>query len=115
MRGPLGVVGLVAALAGCGVDPADAAFCADAPVLVWNNFGQGFVNGHCQPCHASGSTDRQDAPEDVVFDTEDQVLELRERVLLRAGMALEADMPPGGGVDAEDREGLEIWLRCYGG
>ena len=117
---------LLVALAGCGdKDPAaadtdtgtpgtsaDTGLCADAPVLTWANFGDGFVTEHCQACHASTSPDRRGAPEDVTFDTLDQTLAWRDRVLARSA-GDDPTMPPQGGVDPVEREKVEIWLTCW--
>lgn len=90
----------------------DTGLCADAPVIMWANFGQGFLTENCQSCHASTSADRHDAPEGVVFDTLDDAVAQADRILARAtGEA--ADMPPQGGVSEEDRQKLEIWLTCW--
>ena len=66
-------------LTGCAKDAASdtaaaASICdaVDGPVT-WDNFGRGFTTQYCQSCHASSSADRKDAPEAVVFDTEDDV------------------------------------------
>jgi len=86
-------------------------WCEVAPVVTWDNFGQGFLVENCQPCHASASLARHDAPEDVVFDTVDDVIARRERILIKA-TGDEPEMPPAGGVSVEDRALLEVWLRC---
>ena len=103
-----------AALVACG-DPEDsdtAAFCADAPVTTYDNFGQGFLTENCQTCHASGSADRNSAPADVIFDTEGDVAAQADLILAMA-TGDEPQMPPEGGVTDDDRSRLEIWLRCY--
>ncbi|MCC6623618.1 MAG: hypothetical protein IT385_20335 [Deltaproteobacteria bacterium] len=109
------------ALAACddGADPhapADVAatpldWCELAPVVTWDNFGQGFLVENCQPCHASASQARHEAPEDVVFDTLADTTRLAERVLIVA-TGDDPEMPPAGGVSPEDRALLEVWLRC---
>lgn len=107
----------MALLAGCadkggGETAADTGLCADAPVLMWANFGEGFMVENCQACHASTSLDRNDAPESVVFDTLDDVKAQVDRILARA-TGDDPTMPPQGGVDADDRLRLEIWLTCW--
>jgi len=101
----------------CATDETDDgtvdAFCDGAPVTTWDNFGAGFLKENCQPCHASTvpEEDRQLAPTDVTFDTEDDVWSLAEAILLRAtGEA--PTMPPRGGVSDDDRYRLEVWLTC---
>lgn len=86
-------------------------WCDEAPLTTWNNFGQGFLVENCQPCHASTSVDRHDAPKSVVFDAPEDVASRRDRILARATGAA-PDMPPAGGVSDEDRARLEAWLRC---
>ncbi len=107
---------LVVAIAGCdgggGTDDLSET-CDGAPVTTWDNFGAGFLTENCQPCHASTSPDRQGAPEDVVFDTEEHVWSVAPAIL---EMATGEDplMPPRGGVSEEDRYRLEVWLTCGG-
>lgn len=98
----------------CSGDAEDtaAAYCEDAPRLEWENFGDGFITQNCQPCHASTAVDRYGAPDDVTFDDEEETLAWADRILARAA-GDDADMPPAGGVDAADREKLEIWLTCW--
>ncbi len=92
----------------------DELFCADAPLpTTWDNFGRSFVTQHCQPCHASTSLDRQYAPAEVTFDTEEQSWAWADRILARAA-ADDATMPPQGGVEEDDRYLLEVWLTCGG-
>jgi uncharacterized membrane protein len=86
--------------------------CADLPVLTWDNFGQGFLIENCQACHASSSPNRNGAPEDVTFDTEEQALAWADAILATAGGEAPR-MPPEGGVSDDDRQRLEIWLNCY--
>lgn len=86
-------------------------WCESAPVLTWDNFGAGFLTENCQPCHARLSQARHDAPEDVNFDTREDVALHRPRILVRA-IGDEPDMPPAGGVSIEDRALLEAWLHC---
>ena len=84
--------------------------CDDAPVVTWENFGSGFTTESCQACHASTATDRQGAPEAVVFDTEEDALALADRILDR--VVDTSDMPPQGGVTEDDRYLVEVWLSC---
>ena len=85
--------------------------CASVPVVTWDSFGKGFVTGSCQTCHASTSPNLHGAPEDVVFDTEADVLESAALVLeVATGDA--PRMPPEGGVSEDDRARLEWWLTC---
>jgi uncharacterized membrane protein len=111
-----------ALLVGCGseepgTEPSTAEtaarLCEDAPVVTWDNFGAGFVTQSCQSCHASTTPDRHGAPEDVVFDTEEDVWAWSDRILVRS-IGEEPTMPPQGGVSEDDRYLLEVWLTCGG-
>lgn len=100
-----------------GVDSGDTgvpAGCEDAPLVTWNNFGQGFVTEHCQACHASTAEDRNGAPTDVAFDTHEETRAQAARILARAA-GPDATMPPRGGVPDDDKEKLEYWLQCWEG
>ena len=89
----------------------DSGLCADAPVVTWENFGAGFMVERCQTCHASTSPNRNDAPEEITFDTEEEVLALADRILDR--VLDDADpMPPQGGVDDDELILVETWLTC---
>jgi len=90
----------------------DTGMCAEAPVVTWENFGAGFIVERCQPCHASTSPNRNDAPESVTFDNHEEVLGWTDRILARVLDAGDP-MPPQGGVDDDDLLLLEIWLSCW--
>jgi uncharacterized membrane protein len=100
-------------LCACGIAPAEDTACdPEVPSITWETFGEGFVTTHCQGCHASSSSDRQGAPEDVVFDSEADALWWRDAIL-DATASDPARMPPAGGIDRDDRERLTIWLTCF--
>jgi uncharacterized membrane protein len=109
---------VVAALVACGGPSADVPGetadtggpCVDAPVATWENFGAGFVTQHCQACHAGSAPDRHGAPDDVRFDSREETEALAERVLARVVDA--GDMPPSGGVSADDLAMVGYWLAC---
>ncbi|NUO51146.1 MAG: hypothetical protein HOV80_19995 [Polyangiaceae bacterium] len=93
-------------------EPTPESGCGEEiPVLTWEGFAQGFLITHCQGCHASTSPDRHDAPENVTFDTEEEALAWKERILTTAGTE-PYTMPPAGGPTPEDRERLVAWLTC---
>jgi uncharacterized membrane protein len=99
-------------LSACGDKAADdSGLCAGAPVVTWENFGAGFIVERCQTCHASTSPNRNDAPEEVTFDTEEQVQAWADRILARV-LDDANPMPPQGGVDDDDLTLLETWLGC---
>ena len=95
-----------------GSDSAEVGLCDDAPVVTWDNFGDGFVTENCQTCHASTTEDRNGAPDSVTFDT-------REETLSHAGSILTVvagdtpTMPPQGGVSEDDRLLVSYWLTCW--
>lgn len=107
---------LLLLLLACGDDGGDSGaldpLCQDAPVVTWEYWGQGFLTESCQSCHASTSADRNGAPAAVVFDTEADVWSHRAAILETATGA-EPTMPPRGGLSDDDRDLLEIWLRCW--
>ena len=103
--------GLLWVVIGCGA-PDEEPFCEDTPVMTWESFGQDFIQHNCQACHASTTANRHGAPETVVLDTYEQVLQSREAILDRA-LNDEPDMPPSGGVDEDELWRAEVWLRCY--
>jgi uncharacterized membrane protein len=92
--------------------------CHDAPVLTWENFGQGFVLEHCQSCHAAAAPYRSQTdnppPETVTFDTHEQTVALRTLILATAAGETPS-MPPRGGVAEIDIDKLDIWLNCWEG
>jgi len=86
--------------------------CEDAPVDTWETFGRGFLTTHCNGCHAATTLDRRGAPEDLVFDSEDDALAHKAALLSSAGHA-EPRMPPTGGTTEQERLRLRIWLSCF--
>ena len=107
------ILGLSVACSGEPAEDSADLFCQDAPILTWENFGEGLVVERCQSCHASGSESRNGAPEDIYFDTYEDVINHREKILRR--VVDEQSMPPQGGLDDEDILGVEIWLDCWEG
>jgi uncharacterized membrane protein len=87
--------------------------CAGAPVVTWDNFGAGFLNESCDSCHASTVTGaaRHDAPEDVQFDTKEEVWSWAADIL-RMATGKDPLMPPEGGPSDDDRVRLFWWLGC---
>lgn len=92
-------------------EPADTGLCATSPVVTWDSWGRGFVTENCQSCHASTSSDRNGAPEGVVFDTEADVWD-QAAMILAVATGDKPIMPPMGGVHEDDRYLLEVWLTC---
>ena len=103
---------LVACSGDTGDTAAADALCEDVPRLSWESHGQAIMTEYCQPCHASGSTLRNGAPESVTFDTREETLAWRDRILLAATSA-EPTMPPNLSLSPIDAENLRIWLSCW--
>ena len=90
----------------------DTGFCSDAPTVTYETFGEGFMSENCQSCHASTSPNRYGAPEDIYFDTHEDIINQAATILaVTTGEA--PTMPPAGGVDEQKRELVEIWLSCW--
>ena len=87
--------------------------CAGAPIVTWDNFGAGFLNESCDSCHSSTVTGaaRNDAPEEVSFDTTEEVWSWADDIL-RMATGEEPQMPPEGGPSDDDRVRLFWWLGC---
>ncbi len=97
------------------VGPEDTGgLCASAPILSWENFGQGLLVEHCQACHGSDAPYRDGEtppPESVVFDTYEDAMTWKDRILA-VTLGDGATMPPRGGLTDLDQQRLEIWLVC---
>ena len=99
-------------LGGCaGDEPGDSGYCADAPTVTYETFGDGFLTQNCRTCHSSGQTVRQGAPEDVNFDDAASVWASKDLVLALAAVD-SPTMPPLGGTTVDDRYLLRVWLEC---
>jgi uncharacterized membrane protein len=106
---------ILALLVACGTPPADTAdtapTCDDVPVVSWNDYGDALLREHCQPCHASTTAERNGAPTNVAFDTYEDVVTHRDRILA----VITSDpptMPPAMALPDADRELLVGWLTC---
>ena len=114
-------MGVIALCLGCGAgdgggpdepDPVDDVCGPDIPLVSWQTFGEGFTATYCQGCHATTTLDRQGAPDEIFFDSEQDTLDIAQLVL--ASTTGEAPrMPPNGGPTEDDRELLSIWLTCF--
>ena len=80
--------------------------------VTYDNFGKDFFNTWCQSCHGASVIDRNGAPDDVFFDTRDDIWEQRVQVFAQTADSNES-MPigPHGPSDA-DRQTLADWLSC---
>lgn len=109
MRALLWVGG--ALLCGCPTPEDTGVDCETAPTVTYESFGRGFLTQHCQPCHATTSPDRNEAPDAIHFDTLADVRALQVDMRF-AATGPQPYMPPEGGVSELDRELLAIWLDC---
>jgi len=89
---------------------AESGLCATAPITTYDNFGAGFFVQNCSTCHAATTGNREGAPEDVTFDSEEEILAQADRVLAR--VVTDPTMPPQGGITEDDRYRVEVWLSC---
>lgn len=111
------------ALAGCAAagapsPPVDSAHPVDTgadacALLTWQTVGAPVTRTWCAPCHARdlGPTERQDAPDGVNLETEDDLVRWADQVVEQ----LTGDpplMPPAGGPTAVERARLLDWLAC---
>lgn len=102
------LVGLLACSGGEDTDD----FCAEAPVVTWDNYGRDILVQNCQACHGSDVEERYGAPEAITFDTEEDVVTHAGAILDRS-TGESPTMPPAGGMDEIDRQRLEVWLTCW--
>lgn len=78
----------------------------------YEDVGRPFLEANCNWCHAAGVQSRQGAPTEITFDTLDEVIRQRERILIRA-TGDRPSMPPGPvKPDAADRARFGVWLAC---
>ena len=110
-------MGLFLLVLGCGgrepapVSAADTG-TVDCTETDWWSAGQPLMLSYCASCHSSHLTGEQryGAPSGVDLETLDGALTYTDRIYNRAINL--GDMPPGGGMSAEELARLEVWLRC---
>lgn len=97
--------------------------CPPDNTLTWRSFGAGFLRTWCTGCHSSHvpTAGRQDAPENVNFDTHALYKPIERLVYDRAVLEahkLSVDpnaaspMPPAGVPPEADRQRLAQWIAC---
>ena len=97
--------------------------CPPDNTLTWRSFGAGFLLTWCTGCHSShlGAGARQDAPEDVNFDThanfKPRERQVYERAVLEAHAFVQdpdkgSPMPPAGLPTEAERQRLAQWIAC---
>lgn len=97
--------------------------CPPDNTLTWRSFGAGFLRTWCTGCHSSHvpADQRQDAPENVNFDTHALYKPVERLVYDRAVLeahklsldpASASPMPPAGVPGEADRRRLAQWIAC---
>ena len=76
----------------------------------WDNWGDGFFLTYCRSCHSETTADRNEAPEGVDFEDEDDLVNWAPRIRVR--VLEDMTMPVGGGVYEDDLVLLEALLTC---
>lgn len=108
-----GLLAICVLVAGCPAESWDEAECPEEGTeLSYENFGQSFMDRHCQYCHGSFVEDRHGAPSDYVFDTHEEVIKWIDHIYERSA-GDNVSMPPGPeDPPEEEREQLKEWLAC---
>ena len=108
-------LGLALLLLGCGggSDSGEVDSYCREPALSYANFGEGFMDKHCNGCHSSylPEGERGGAPVGVDLDSYPGVRTWLDRVEAR-GTGDAPTMPPGGGPEESEVRQLEEWLSC---
>ncbi len=85
--------------------------CEEAPVVNYENFGEGFLTHNCQSCHSVTTANRYGAPENVYFDTKEDattwLLPIYETTI-----GNRESMPPAGTIEPDEQVMLYWWLVC---
>lgn len=108
------IIPILAVLWGCAGDAPDTGPACQLDSggghPTWSNFGEGFFITYCNACHAAESPNRFGAPDEITFDTEEEVQDQAASV---HSAVIEAEtMPLGGGLPPEDLAQLENYLNC---
>jgi uncharacterized membrane protein len=100
-------------LLACGGKPEDTGWtdCSEAPVVNYDNFGEGFLLHNCQSCHATTTGNRYGAPENVSFDTKESVSQWLGRIY-ETTIGPQHSMPPAGTIAEDEQVMLYWWLVC---
>ena len=81
--------------------------CEDTPT--YKGWAEGFFLSRCMPCHAQDAHAQYDAP---YIDLGSHQIALDNLEALRRTIIDDARMPPAGGLTAEEKELIELWLEC---
>lgn len=106
-------------LSGCGGGQETGVTCPPGgTTLTYQSFGQTFMGTYCLRCHNSALTGdaREDAPEDLNFNTIEEVRAEAREIDKQSGASAtitNEEMPPDGEKPSvEDRRKLSEWLAC---
>jgi len=107
------MIALVLLVIGCqGQENLGDHSCPTGSSVTYESFGKEFFGTWCQSCHGAAVTNRNGAPDDIFFDTRDDIWALREQVFAQTADANKS-MPIGPhGPSDDDRKRLADWLAC---
>lgn len=84
--------------------------CMNDSLLTWNNWGEGFFQTWCQSCHSRNTPQRNGAPENLNFDTLDDVIKWQSSIF--DSVIASERMPKGGGIPAGVQQQLIEYMDC---
>ena len=97
----------------CSDNQADtSSVCSEADQVEWNYWAKGFFDTYCRGCHSSEAIHRFGAPEQINFDSEDDVLSQADEIY--SSVVTRQTMPKGGGLEHKLVESLTLYLQCWG-
>lgn len=67
------VVLFLSLIAGCTSSSPSGATCPESNAPTYGSFGMDFFTKYCTDCHSANATNRHDAPNDMNFDTIDDI------------------------------------------
>ncbi|MSP55356.1 MAG: hypothetical protein EXR69_07115 [Myxococcales bacterium] len=110
------ITAILITVLGCAGEPADTGPACEVDAggghPTWSNFGEAFFITYCDACHAAESPNRFGAPDEMTFDTEDEVRS--QTPSIRYTVIDAESMPLGGGLPPEDLTQLDNYLNCLG-
>ena len=86
--------------------------CSEAEQVEWNYWAKGFFDTYCRGCHSSEALNRFGAPEQINFDSEDEVFAQADEIY--SSVIIRQTMPKGGGLEPQLLESLAVYLQCWG-
>lgn len=86
----------------------DTGLCVHTPT--YDDWTKGFLDGKCQSCHSSATTNRHGAPAEITFDGENEAIYWSKDI--HRSVLEEQRMPPSGGITDVEYQLLEEWISC---